>query len=628
MCIRFVLGWMLAAALSEGVLRAQAPQVGGGVIRTVAGTGTSGFSGDGGPGDRALLNLPLGSQFEEFGHIAVDASGNLFIADKGNHRIRKLDANGVITTVAGTGVPGFSGDGGPATRAQINSPTGITVDRAGNVYFTDQENDRVRKIDASGIISTVAGNGTLGFSGDGGPATRASLGEPSAVAVDAVGNLYIADYLNDRVRRVAAQTGVITTVAGNGSHGDDDPGMDGVPATSIRLGFPSAVLVDAAGNLFIADHHSSAIRVVNLQTGLIRRVAGTARHAGGIPLGDGGPAAEAVLDWPVGMALDAAGNLYFADMHNDVIRRVSSPLTPGAVINTAVGRAGHGFSGDGGPASEALLDYPTGVAIDSNANLFIADWHNQRVRKATPGASAQGPEIFQGGLVNGASFAPAPARVAPGSLVSIFGQSLAAVQAVATVAPLPTTLPETGGTSVRVIAGPSTFQMPLFFVSSGQINAQLPVEVPAGGPATVVVKVGEQESAPLTINVSVAEAGIFTYGDNRAVAVNQDGKLNGPGDAAPRGTVITVYLTGQGELRPAVPTGRPAPQDVLSRSAFDVSATIGGVPARVEFLGATPGFVALSQANITVPESAPTGDQPLVIDVAGHTSNRAVITIR
>jgi len=609
-------------------LRAQAPQVGEGVISTIAGTGASGYGGDGGLGVRAMLNFIIGANVEEFGHIAVDMTGNLYVADKGNHRIRKLDASGMITTIAGTGTAGFSGDGGPAVRAQINSPTGIAVDGTGNVFFTDQENNRVRRVGNDGIITTVAGNGVLGFSGDGGPATFAALGEPSAVAVDAAGNLYIADYLNDRVRMVSAQTRTITTIAGNGLHGDDEPGQDGVPATSIRLGYPSAVLVDGAGSLFIADHHNSIIRIVNLQSGMIRRAAGTGRHAGGVLVGDGGPANAAALDWPVGMALSASGNLYFADMHNNVIRKVSSPLTPAAVITTLVGTGQNGFGGDGGTAREAVLDYPTGVAIDATGNLFVADWHNQRIRKVTPRPGPARPEIFTGGLVNGASFATAPARVAPGSIVSIFGRQLAPARVVAETLPLPTTLPAGSGASVRVTAGSTTLLMPLFFVSPDQINAQLPVELPSAGTATVVVKVGDAESPPITISLSASEPGIFTYGDNRAVAVNQDGRLNTSAEPALRGSVITVYLTGQGELRPVIPTGQPAPQGPLSRSSLEATATIGGAPARVEFLGATPGFVGLSQANVTVPDSSPTAEQPLVVTVGGRESNRTVITVR
>jgi uncharacterized protein (TIGR03437 family) len=602
------------------------PQVAGGNITVYAGNGTAGFSGDGGPAAQAQLNFPFGPRNEEFGHIVLDAQGNLYIADKGNHRIRRVAANGTISTIAGTGTSGFSGDGGPAVRAQLSFPCGLALDRQGNIYITDQANNRVRRIDAQGIITTVAGDGQGRFGGDGGPADRASLWEPSAVAVDAAGNLYIADYINDRVRLVNAQTRVITTIAGNGQHGDDDPGQDNVPATSIKLGFPAGLLLDGAGNLFIADHHNNVVRVVNLQSGQIRRVAGSGRHAAGVAAGDGGPALQADLDWPVGLALDAAGSLYIADFHDNVIRRVTTPLAAGAVITTVVGVVGtRGYLGDNGPASDAFLDFPAGLAIDAGGNLYVADWHNQRVRRVAPGVPSPARPTLHA-VVNGASFAPPPARVAPGSIVSLFGARLANTTDTAKAAPLPTAL---GGTTVSITAGGTTWQMPLLYVSPTQINAQLPFEAPHGGPAGVVVRAAGGASEPLTINISLSETGIFQYGGERAVAVNShDGQLNSPANPAPRGTFLTVYLTGQGGLNPPLPSGEAAPLDRLSTSIYEATATIGDAPAIVHFLGATPGFVGLSQANILIPENAPTGDQHLVITVAGHPSNRPLVHIR
>ena len=622
--MRLLIVLLLAVSLTAQTT----PQVGGGNITTAAGNGTAGFSGDGGPGPQAQLSFPFGDQDLEFGHIAVDPQGNVYIADKGNHRIRRLAVNGTISTIAGTGTRGFSGDGGLATQAQLSFPCGLAADRFGNLFLTDQGNQRLRKIDARGVITTIAGDGTPAFSGDGGPALRASLNEPSAVALDASGNVYIADYLNDRVRVVNNQSGIITTIAGNGQHGDDLPGQDNVPGASIRLGYPSALVVDGAGNLYISDHHNNCIRVVNLQNGQIRRIAGSARHAGETPRGDGGPALVADLDWPVGLALDAAGNLFIADFHDNAVRRVASPLAANAMITRVAGTGVRGFLGDQGPASEAFLDYPSGLAIDANGNLFIGDWHNQRVRKVAPGVPpAPGPErpaIHSGGLVNGASFAPAPARTAPGSVVSIFGLHLATATTAATTIPLPTTL---AGASVSITSGSVTTQMPLFFVSPNQINAQLPAEVAHSAEATVVVRSDNLVSDPLHINVSLSETGIFTYGAERAVAVNQDGTLNSPSAPAPRNTYITVYITGQGALNPPIATGQAAPSSPLSRSAYDVTATIGDKGALVQFLGATPGFVALSQANILMPHDAPLGEQHLVITVAGHPSNRPLISI-
>ena len=332
-----------------------------GVITTVAGTGEFGFSGDGGPATEARLGSPWG--------VAVDGAGNLFIADGGHGRIRKVDSAGVITTVAGTGEFGFSGDGGSATEARLDSPWGVAVDGAGNLFFADRGNDRIRKVDSAGVITTVAGTGEFGFSGDGGPAVSAQLYVPSGVAVDGVGNLFIADWGNDRIRKVDT-AGVITTIAGTGALGD------GGPATEARLDIPWGVAVDGAGNLFITDSANLRIRKVD-SAGVITTVAGTGNRGFS---GDGGSATEARLDSPWGVAVDGAGNLFFADRGNDRIRKVDSA----GVITTVAGTGNLGFSGDGGPATAARLSSPSGVAVDGVGNLFIADWGNDRIRKVDP----------------------------------------------------------------------------------------------------------------------------------------------------------------------------------------------------------------------------------------------------
>jgi len=333
-----------------------------GVITTVAGNGTFGFSGDNGPATSAGLYLPSG--------VAVDASGNLYIADTANNRTRKVTPAGVITTVAGNGTSGFSGDNGPATSAGLNGPVGVAVDTGGNLYIADHGNDRIRKVTPAGVITTVAGNGTFGFSGDNGPATSASLGSPSGVAVDASGNLYIADQY--RIRKVTP-AGVITTVAGNGTSGF---GGDNGPATSAGLSSPSGVAVDTGGNLYIADAGNDRIRKVT-PAGVITTVAGN-----GTPgfSGDNGPATSAQLLLPVGVAVDAGGNLYIADRFNARIRKV----TPAGVITTVAGNGDHGFSGDNGPATSASLSNPSGVAVDTGGSLYIADRFNNRIRKVTP----------------------------------------------------------------------------------------------------------------------------------------------------------------------------------------------------------------------------------------------------
>jgi sugar lactone lactonase YvrE len=335
-----------------------------GIITTIAGNGTQGFSGDGGPATEAELYNP--------GYTALDPVGNLYITDGNNLRVRKVDLNGIITTVAGNGVAGFSGDGGPATSAKLNFPAGVALDAAGNLYIADGGNNRIRKVDLNGIITTFAGGG-IGAGGDGGPATQAQLGFPSGIAVDAAGNLYIADTDFSRVRKVDLN-GIITTVAGTGEHGYSG---DGGPATQAELGFPSDIAVDAAGNLYIADPDNSRVRKVDSR-GIISTFAGNG-HRGFS--GDGGPATKAQLE-PVGVAVDAAGNVYIADIGNFRIRRIDKTGT----IRTIAG-TGAQYGGDGGPATKAGIN-PIGVAIDSAGTIFLTEGFSERVRKVDVSKSA------------------------------------------------------------------------------------------------------------------------------------------------------------------------------------------------------------------------------------------------
>jgi uncharacterized protein (TIGR03437 family) len=358
-----------------------------GTITTVAGNGRQyAYSGDGGPATSAQLALPYGA--------AVDGSGNIYIADWDDNAIHRVAAaTGIITTVAGNGSGGYSGDGGPATSAQLSGPAGVAADGSGNIYIADEYNNVIRKVAAAtGIITTVAGDGTQGYSGDGGPATGAQLGVPLGVAVDGSGNLYIADSLYNRIRKVTAATGIITTVAGGGSA---YPG-DGGPATSARV-FPSGVAVDGSGNLYIAEFYGSVIRKVTAATGIITTVAGN-----GTPgySGDGGPASSAQLDQPQGVAVDGSGNLYIAD-NNAAIRKVAAAT---GIITTVAGAALiNGYSGDGGPATSAHLNYPHGVAVDGSGNVYVADTSNNAIRMLVPVATRALLSIT---MTHAANFAP------------------------------------------------------------------------------------------------------------------------------------------------------------------------------------------------------------------------------
>ena len=335
-------GFELEHALSAGYL------VGGG----------EGFAGDGGPAAEARLAVPHG--------VAVDATGNVYVADTHNHRVRRIDAaTGVIETIAG--MPGFVGlgDGGPAAEARLSQPEGVAVDATGNVYVADTHNHRVRRIDtATGVIQTIAGAGESGYGagrygGDGGPAAEALLAEPAAVAVDATGNVYVSDRRNHRVRRIDAATGVIETIAGSGSvsyNGDHGPIGDGGPATEAKLAFPAGVAVDAAGNVYVAGSYDHWVRKVDSATGVIETLAGTGEEG---YEGDGGPATEALLADPESIAVDATGNVYVLD--NKRVRRIDAAT---GVIETLAGT---------GEGLYPFTGSPLGLALDAAGNIYVAD---------------------------------------------------------------------------------------------------------------------------------------------------------------------------------------------------------------------------------------------------------------
>ena len=337
-----------------------------GNIQTVAGSGLQSPSGDGGPATQAGLNVPV--------DVYVDPSGNLFITDQFNNRIRKVAPNGTISTVAGTGVAGFSGDGGPAVNAEINTPTGIRGDSSGNLYIADVGNQRIRKVDTSGIITTFAGNGNKGYGGDGGPAVNASFYNAVRVAIDPSGNVLVADQSDHRVRRITP-AGIITTFAGNGV-GTPSTGAfsgDGGPAVDASLNNPTAIAVDGKGVVYISDQFNQRIRKVDLN-GTITTIAGNG-NAG--YAGDGGPASAATLNYPGGITVDSSGNLYFSDDLNYRTRMISAS----GAMSTVAGNGTQGFSGDSGSATAAELNGEFGVALDLQGDLYIADSMNNRIRE-------------------------------------------------------------------------------------------------------------------------------------------------------------------------------------------------------------------------------------------------------
>ncbi len=344
-----------------------------GIMTSAAGTGQKGYAGDRGPATKALLNQPF--------HCEVDGKGNLYFAEADNHCIRKVNLKtGVITTVAGTGKKGYSGDGGPATNATFNEPYSVVVDKDDNLYITDRLNAVVRKVNGkTGIITTIAGNGTKGYSGDGGQGIDAQLREPNDAVLDGVGGLLIADVADWRIRRLDLGSGNIGSYAGVGKRAiplkkviDRTKTGDGGFAAQAIIVGARAICTDGKGNTYICEREGSAIRKVNAD-GVITTIAGTGEWG---YAGDGGDAKKAVFAGPKGIRCDAAGNIFVVDCENHCVRKIDAKAN--VVTTVAGGRKGPG--GDGGPATAAGMDRPHGCCIDALGNLYIADTNNHRVR--------------------------------------------------------------------------------------------------------------------------------------------------------------------------------------------------------------------------------------------------------
>jgi uncharacterized protein (TIGR03437 family) len=653
-----------------------------GTITTVAGTGQTGRGGDNGPATSAILNNPSS--------VALDSGGNLYIADTGNTVVRRVDATtGIITLFAGDYTccysgTGTGGDGGLATAATLGYDPAVAVDGLGNVYINNFVNPppgqlpsspAIRRVTTDGIIHTWAGGQVIvpGYSGDGGPPLQAVFSPNINITGGSDGSLYIADQGNNRVRKVDPSGATINRVVGNGQ---SNGAGDGGPATSAAIGSPLSVALDAAGNLYVGSGSDSTVRKVAL-SGIIGPYAGNGQ--GGFS-GDGGPATAASLDGEQGLAVDAGNNLYIADLGNRRVRLVqaggppsiavapatltftaaNASATPtsqnltvtntgGGTLNWAAsattasggawltatpatgssiaGKAGVKITVSANPTGLASGDYYGTVALDSSFAPNSPQVTTVRLTVTYPSASSA-PQVSPAGVVHGASFTP-KGPVAPGSIVSIFGTSLADHSILASTLPLPNQL---AGASVTI--GGRT--LPLLYVSEKQINAQLPFGLLPNVTEQLVVTRDNMISAPEQVSVVASEPGVFTVnqsgiGPAVVTAVHTDGTEN-PVDAnhpATAGDVLVIYCTGLGEVNPRAVAGFPIPLQPESMVVDPVTATIGGINVPVQFAGATSGFVGLYQVNVAVPSGiGPSATTPLVLSQGGHASRTVTIATK
>ncbi len=561
-------------------------------IQTLAGAGFAGYVGDGGDPGAAQLSSPNA--------VVLDSKGNIYIADTGNQRIRMI-SGGTITTIAGNGTAGYLGDTAAATAAELNSPSGLAFDASGNLYIADTKNNVIRKI-TNGTITTVAGNNgqPAGNAGDNGPATSAVLNGPTGLAFDSAGNMYIADNGNNVIRRVDTAGNITTFVGASG----------GTNGTAGRLSAPNGLWFDASGALYIADSGNQRVAKF-VPPATFTNFAGnlTAGFSG-----DGGPATSAKLSKPVDITLDAAGNVYVADTNNSRIRKIFADGT----ITTIAGIGGANYGGDGGSATSASLSFPRSVAVSPTGTVYIADTGNHVIRVLTPTF----PTISTNGVTNAASFAP---RISPGALASVFGTGFGTSTYLADDGRPWVTTANSVSVKVNGVAAP------LYFVSPGQINFQVPWATPTSGTVNVAVLVNGGSTNTVPVAVGTAAPGLF-YDPTSGAAIVQNANtpaylLNTPSNPAPAGSTIIAYLTGSGPVSPPATDGTLAPAAPLSW-ATSYTAKIGSAAATVSFAGLTPGFIGLVQMNIVVPSSLTPGVYPLTVTIDGQTSNSATIAVK
>jgi uncharacterized protein (TIGR03437 family) len=592
-----------------------------GITTTVAG-GAYKTSGDG-PATAAQLAAPFG--------IALDSSGNCYFSESAGNRIRKL-SNGVLTTVAGTGTAGFSGDGGPATAAQLSAPAAIALDSQGALYIADWGNNRVRKV-LNGVITTVAGNGTAGESGDGGQATSAQLSHPIGLAVDAAGILYIS--ANNRVRKVS--NGIIAAEAGGlvaGYLGDN------VPATTAQLSIPEGLAVDGSGNLSIADTGNGYVRQVQ-PNAIIHTIAGIGKTAG-----DGIRAVDAAV-LPRALAVDAAGVVYIGEpasqyagasgairkVTNGLIYAIAGHVKMQEECNCAIDGVGSVLTGNLFGAS-AVLGTVLGMAVDSGGRIYFVDGDHQTIRVLIPQPSTP---VSIAAVRNAAS--NLQSWIAPGEIVVITGSGLGPADL--TMGKLTADGvydTQIAGASVEINGWPA----PLFYASARQVAAVVPYGAIATGPPLlneITVTYQGSVSNPMKIAGAPLVFGLFTSdgsGIGQAAAVNQDGTLNGASHPAAPGSLISLYATGEGLTWPAGIDGKPAtaPLPMPSQTTFaltptPVAVTVGGQTVTPEYAGGAPGEIAgLMQINVRIPQNITPGNAvPVTVEVQGYSTSQPGVSI-
>ncbi len=571
-------------------------------ITTIVGNNIGGFLGDGSAATGAQLSNPLG--------MALDSAGNLYIADSINQRVREV-VNGTISTVAGNGTAAFLGDAAAATSAELDLPSGVAVDSSGNLYIADTLNCVIRKV-AGGNITTYVGSDTnyavnCGGGGDHGLAINAQLANPTGLALDAAGNLYIADAGNSNIRIVNKVTGIITPLS----------------ITGINLNSPKGVAVDAAGDVYIADTGNGRILKVTPVGSITKTttVAGTGVNGYS---GDGGPATSAQLNNPYGVALDAAGNIYITDTNNQRVRMVSAAT---GIITTVAGTGRSGYAGDGGPSTSAQLSFPRGILVDASGKIYVSDAQNNVIRLLT----AAPPAIV--GVITASGFGGFKS-IAPGTFIEIYGSNLAAGsmdwgEAFSGVN-APTSL---NGTKVTVGGQPAFIS----YISPGQVNALVPSNVATGvQQITVTAATGTSAAYPVIVNPTAAgmlAPGYLNLGGVQYLGalfpdfqtfVAPPGTVSGYASRRARpGDVIIIFGIGFGPVTPNIPAG----QIYSGNSALTLPLQIyfGPTLATLQYAGLAPGLVGVYQLNVVVPNVPVSDAVPVSFSLNGVIGAQVVL---